>query len=102
LGFGVTTATPWRARSPQSRICFGLPLRTSSTIVDVYGALLCGSRDSQSGDSSLPCVTSASMSPASASVTTSAPSPSITERACLPEPPCDWLMRTSCPVFCFQ
>ena len=34
----------------------------------------------------------ASMSPASARVTTSASSPSITERACLPEPP--WLART--------
>ena len=24
------------------------------------------------------------------------------ERACLPEPPCDWLMSTDCPVFCFH
>ena len=32
-----------------------------------------------------------------ASVTTSASSPSITDRACLPEPPCDWLMVTGCP-----
>ena len=36
----------------------------------------------------------ASMSYASASVTTSASSPSITERACLPEPPCDCLIST--------
>ena len=26
----------------------------------------------------------------------------MTARACLPEPPCDWLMVTSCPVFAFQ
>ena len=38
------------------------------------------------------------MSSASASVTTSASSPSMTERACLPEPPCDCLMVTSWPV----
>ena len=26
----------------------------------------------------------------------------MTERACLPEPPCDWLTCTSWPVFAFQ
>ena len=35
-------------------------------------------------------------------VTTSASSPSITERACLLEPPCDWLTVMSSPVCCFQ
>ena len=40
----------------------------------------------------------ASMSPASARVTTSASSPSITERACLPEPPCEVRMVTFWPV----
>jgi len=44
----------------------------------------------------------ASMSAASASVTTSAASPSITERACLPEPPCDSSTRTTWPVFARQ
>ena len=43
-----------------------------------------------------------SMSPASASVTTSAARPSITERAWRPEPPCDWLILTVSPVFFFQ
>ena len=42
------------------------------------------------------------MSPASASVTTSASRPSITARACLPEPPCDCLIVTVSPVFAFQ
>ena len=37
------------------------------------------------------------MSPASASVATSASSPSMIERACLPEPPCDCLIATSWP-----
>ncbi len=44
----------------------------------------------------------ASMSYARASVTTSASSPSITARACLPEPPCDWLIATFSPLFPFQ
>ena len=44
----------------------------------------------------------ASMSAASARVTTSAASPSITDRACLPEPPCDWSTLTTWPVFAFQ
>ena len=26
----------------------------------------------------------------------------MTARACLPEPPCDWLMVTAWPVFAFQ
>ena len=44
----------------------------------------------------------ASMSYDSARVTTSARSPSMTERACLPDPPCDWVTRTVSPVFDFQ
>ena len=42
------------------------------------------------------------MSLASASVTTSAGSPSTTERACAPDPPWLWRMVTSCPVFAFH
>ena len=42
------------------------------------------------------------MSAASASVTTSACRPSITERAWAPDPPWDCLMTTSSPVFAFQ
>ncbi len=37
FGFGVITATPGFSRSGQSWIAFGLPLRTSNTIVLVYG-----------------------------------------------------------------
>ncbi len=44
----------------------------------------------------------ASMSAASASVTTSALRPSITERACAPEPPCEAWIVTVSPVLAFQ
>jgi len=79
------------------RIRFGLPCRTTKTIVEVYGALLFGSRSRQPGRSRLrPLVRSASTSYSSASVTTSASSPSMTARACRPEPPCDIRTVTSC------
>ncbi len=77
-------------------------MRTRNTIVDVYGVLLCGSRFCQSAGSSLPFSAIALMSYASASVTTSASRPSMTVRACLPEPPCDCLMVTFSPVFACQ
>src|ERR1044072_3584201 len=89
-------------RSSQSLMPFGLPLRTRNTIVEVYGALLLGRRLCQLMGSSLPFSAIASTSAASASVTTSAGRPSITERACLPDPPCDWLILTSSPGFAFQ
>jgi hypothetical protein len=73
---------------------FALPLRTSRTIVEVYGALFEGSRFCHPGAISFPIVETASTSYARASVTTSASSPSMTDRACLPDPPCDWLMVT--------
>ena len=71
-------------------------------MVDVYGAELLGSRFCQSLFTRPDFSAMASMSPDSASVTTSASRPSITERACLPEPPCDWLTSSVCPVFCFH
>jgi hypothetical protein len=44
----------------------------------------------------------ASMSYASASVTTSASSPSMTARACAPEPPCDCRIDARWPVLACQ
>ncbi len=67
-------------------------------MVDVYGALRLGRRCAQAGAIS-PFAAISSMSPASASVTTSASRPSITERACFPEPPCDCFTVTVSPVF---
>jgi len=58
----VITEMPGRARSPQSLIFFGLPLRTRNTIVEVYGELLSGRRVCQLAGSSLPCCAIASMS----------------------------------------
>ncbi len=71
-------------------------------MVEVYGALLLGRRDCQSAASDWLCSTMASMSIARANVTTSASSPSITERACLPEPPCELLIVTVSPVCACQ
>ena len=61
-----------------------------------------GRRDCQFAGRRLDSRAMASMSPASARVTTSASSPSITARACLPEPPCEVRMVTFWPVLAFQ
>ena len=71
-------------------------------MVEEYGVEWLGRRVAQSGATRLDFSTMASMSAASASVTTSASNPSMTERACLPEPPWDWLISTVCPVCCFH
>ena len=91
------TATPGFTRSFQSLIPFGLPLRTRKTIVEVYGELLCGSRFCQSsairprfGDG-VDVVGQRQGHHVGLR-------PSITERACLPEPPCDCLMVTVWPL----
>jgi len=80
----------------------GSSLRTSNTMMEVQGAKLCVRRFCQSLGIKPPWLTKASTSPASASVTTSASMPSMTELACLPEPPCDCLMLTSWPALAFQ
>ena len=94
-------STPDLVKSFQSLIFLGLPLRTKNTTVEVYGAELLGNCFCQFLWIS-PALTISSISLAKARVTTSACKPSITERACLPEPPCDCLKSTSCPVRCFQ
>ena len=76
-------------------------MRTRNTIVEVYGELFCGKRFCHAAVVRPACAT-ASMSYARARVTTSASSPSITARACPPEPACDCLMLIVCPVFPFQ
>ena len=69
---------------------------------EVYGVLFCGNRFCQSDAISFPFSAIASMSYASASVTMSPPNPSMTERACFPEPPWDCWITIVSPVFCFQ
>ena len=61
-----------------------------------------GRRFCHSGAKSAGFLAMASMSYDSARVTTSARNPSMTERACLPDPPCDWVTRTLSPVLAFQ
>ena len=70
-------------------------------MTEVVGAALLGRRLAQSSGISL-ARAMASMSLDWFIVTTSASRPSITERACLLEPPCDWLTVTSSPACCFQ
>ena len=70
-------------------------------MVDVYGELFCGKRFCHPAVIT-PDWTIASMSYASASVTTSASRPSITPRACPPDPPCDCFTVMVWPVFAFQ
>lgn len=81
-------------RSPQSLMPFGLPFLTKKTIVEVYGVEFCGNFFCQSVGNR-PRLAISSISAARASVTTSASRPSITARACLPEPPCDCLKLIS-------
>src|ERR1035441_2409527 len=92
------TAIPLFVRSSQSRILFGFPVRTTKTIVEEKGVLFLGSRACHILGRRPALDAIASMSPESASVTTSASRPSMTDRACLPEPPCDWLIVTFWPV----
>src|SRR5690242_950788 len=83
-------------------MCFGFPLRTRNTMVEVYGALLSGRLFCQSAGSNFPCSAIASISYARASVTTSASSPWMTDWADLPDPEWDWETTTLSPVLSFQ
>src|SRR3954462_8089659 len=96
------TLTPGLTRSSQSLMPLGLPCRTTSTMVDVYGDELFGRRFCQPSFTQPPCVTRASVSPPRPSVAMSASRPSMMERACLPDPPCDCFPVTPCPVFAFH
>jgi hypothetical protein len=69
-------------------------LRTTKTIVDVYGSEWFGRRVSQSL-SMRPAFAMAFVSDHIASVATSASRPSMMARAWVPEPPCDWRMVTA-------
>ena len=97
----MTTWTPGFARSSQSLMPLGLPLRTRNSIVEYVGDALFGKRFAQSVATTERDARK-SMSFAEFIVTTSASRPSATERACLLDPSCDWLIVTSCPLFCFQ
>ena len=93
---------PGLPRSLQSRICFGLPLRTRITETDEVGEALSGRRLAQSAGISCPRSASRSMSLAWFIVMTSASRPSTTLRAWRLEPPCDWFSVSVAPVVFFQ
>src|SRR5258708_33688781 len=93
---------PGRARSTQSLIFLGLPLRTRITDTDVVGELLLGRRLAQSWGMSLARSNRMSMSLAWFIVITSASRPCATLPAFLLEPPCDWLIVSVSPVVFFQ
>ena len=98
FGSGVITFTPFFAKSFQSLIFCGFPFLTRKTIVEVYGEELPGNLSAQPFSSKSTFSRSAT-SFSKANVTTSASRPSITERACDPDPPCDWIIFTSFPYF---
>ncbi len=79
-----------------------MPLRTMNTVAEVNGALLFGRRLTQSSGTSLPLSARALMSVAMFMVITSAGSPSMTERACLLDPPKDICTVTSSFFSAFQ
>src|SRR5262245_57785588 len=83
--------------SGQSLMPLGFPLRTTNTMVDVYGSELLGSRFSHPG-AICPALRMASVSGHRASETTSASRPSITARAWVVEPPCDCLISSVLPL----
>src|SRR5262249_21586177 len=100
LGLGVMIQTLGLRRSGQSLMPLGLPLRTTNTIVDVYGTEWLGRLDSHPAGIK-PDFAIALVSGQSASVTTSASRPSMTARAWVEEPPCDCLTVTPAPAGVF-
>ncbi len=100
FGLGVRISTPGFARSAQSRICFGLPLRTAKATIEVLTMPLVGVAF-QSWVIS-PAFTMRSMSASSDRAATSASNPSTIARDWAPEPRYDSWKVTSWPVCCFQ
>src|ERR1035438_6495448 len=96
------TAIPLFVRSSQSRILFGFPVRTTKTIVEEKGVLFLGRRACHVLGRRPALDAIASMSPEGGIFSSSASGPSVTDRACLPEPPCDWLIVTFWPVLAAQ
>src|SRR3954447_11264348 len=98
-GFGVRTWMPLRVRSPQPRMCFGLPLRTSRDTTEratmPFHLFLFHLLETS------PAFTSVLTSGASESATTSAGCPAATARAWSPEAPYDWENETSLPAAVF-
>src|SRR6516165_1896106 len=95
-GFGVITSTPGLIRSSQPVMCFGLPLRTTSTTTESLEKPLFGFASQLLA--TMPSLTRRVMSGVVENATTSAGWPESTARLCEPEAPKDWLKPTPFPV----
>src|SRR5437764_4092739 len=96
-GFGVTTWTPGLTRSPQSRMCFGLPFRSTNTTTERV-TIPCHRFLLQLGLTSF-AFTSVVTSGSSENATTSACRPFTTACAWSPDAPYDCVKLTPLPAF---
>src|SRR5579884_3101526 len=98
-GFGVTTSTPGLTRSSQPVMCFGLPLRTTSTTTESLTIPLWALASQL--EETTPAFTSRVMSGSVENATTSAGWPEATARLCAPEAPNDSLNERLLPAAVF-
>src|ERR1700759_5118912 len=94
-GFGVITSTPGLVRSSHPVMCFGLPLRTTSTTTESLEKPFC-ELASQSL-ATIPSLTRRVMSGVVENATTSAGWPESTARLCEPEAPKEEAKATPFP-----
>src|SRR5947209_19654540 len=95
-GLGVITSTPGLTRSSQPAMCFGLPLRTTSTTTESLTIPLCGLASQV--EETIPALTSRVMSGSVENATTSAGWPAATARLWAPEGPNDSPKETPRPA----
>ena len=98
-GLGVTTWTPGFTRSPQSRMCFGLPFRSTNTTTERV-TIPCQRFLFQLGLTSF-AFTSVATSGSSEKATTSACRPFTTACAWSPDGPYACVKPTPLPAFVF-
>ena len=98
-GFGVTTWTPGLTRSSQSRMCFGLPFRSTNTTTERV-TIPCQLFLFQLGLTRC-ALTTVVTSGSSENATTSARRPFTTACAWSPDGPYDWVKLTPLPAFVF-
>src|SRR5881398_370856 len=95
-GFGVITSTPGFTRSSQPVMCFGLPLRTTSTTTESDGMPFAPTVSQLLATT--PALTSRVTSGVVENATTSAGWPDATARLWAPDGPNDWLNETPLPA----
>src|SRR5450755_275399 len=95
-GFGVITSIRGLIRSSQPVMCFGLPLRTTSTTTESLENPL--AEPAFQLLATIPLLTRRVMSGVVENATTSAGWPLSTARLCEPEAPNDWPNETPLPA----